>query len=98
MIEKTNGHDACDAVTMEKSKTDAAILPHPNTKRGQIFAALRAGQRLTSLDAWLRFSSSRLAADINALRRAGHPIQSETVTVTGRDGRESRVAQYWLEA
>ena len=47
------------------------------SQSAQILSTLRHGEEITQLDAWGRFRCSRLAARINDLRAAGHPIVSE---------------------
>ena len=57
-----------------------------------ILAHLRAGKRITGLDALTRFGCSRLAARILDLRQAGHPITGETITTdTGKRCKEYRL-------
>jgi len=68
--------------------------PAAGTARADVLAALEAGESLTSLEAWQRFGTSRLAADVHELRRAGWPIQSEEIKVASRGGRPARVACY----
>jgi len=57
----------------------------------RILEALRAGDKLTPLDALERFGCFRLGARIHDLRRKGWPIESEIVKRGGK-----RVAVYWL--
>jgi len=57
----------------------------------RILEALRAGDKLTPLDALDRFGCFRLGARIHDLRRKGWPIESEIVERGGK-----RVAVYWL--
>lgn len=68
--------------------------PAAGTVRADVLAALEAGESLTSLEAWQRFGTSRLAADVFELRRMGWPIQSEEIRVASRGGRPTRVACY----
>jgi hypothetical protein len=68
--------------------------PAAGTIRADVLAALEAGESLTSLEAWERFGTSRLAADVFELRRLGWPIQSEEIRVASRGGRPTRVACY----
>lgn len=60
---------------------------------GRILAHLRAGNRLTALEALERFGCFRLAARIHELRRDGWNVQERTVET--RSGK--RVAEYSLE-
>lgn len=66
------------------------------TIKARIRAALLAGERLTPLDAWARFGTSRLAALIHQLRREGMRIDTEEVVVDCADGHQARVARYSL--
>lgn len=76
--------------------SSARQRPRKGTARANVLAALRAGQRLTSLDAWRAFGTSRLAADIHELRRMGWPIEAETLEASTRADRHSRIARYYL--
>ena len=49
---------------------------------------------INPLEAWAKLGVYRLAARINDLRRDGHDIQSEAITVPNRFGEACRVAQY----
>lgn len=57
---------------------------------------LREGKPLTPLLALDKFGCFRLAAQVGDLRRQGHTISSDMITVTNRDGSTSRVAEYRL--
>lgn len=70
--------------------------PRKGTARGDVLAALRCGQRLTSMEAWRDFGTSRLAAAVFDLRRMGWPIVAETITVPNRHGHLSKIARYHL--
>ena len=70
--------------------------PAAGTARAAILAELETGRTLTSLEAWQRIGTSRLAADIHALRGMGWPIVSEESPVQCREGRSARVAVYRL--
>ena len=60
------------------------------TQAGRILAHLRAGNRLTALEALESFGCFRLAARIHELRREGWQIEERTVET--RSGK--RVAEY----
>jgi hypothetical protein len=60
------------------------------TQAGRILAHLRAGNRLTALDALESFGCFRLAARIHELRREGWQIEERTVETRGG----KRVAEY----
>lgn len=70
--------------------------PATGTARADVLAALESGERLTSLEAWQRIGTSRLAADVFELRRMGWPILSEEIKVASRGGRPAHVACYSL--
>jgi len=59
----------------------------------QILRYLRAGHRITPLEALKKFRTLRLGARIYDLRQDGHKIQRRLVEVS--EGK--RVAEYWLE-
>ena len=63
------------------------------TQAGRILAYLRAGNRLTALEALERFGCFRLAARIHELRRDGWQIEERTVETRGG----KRVAEYYME-
>ncbi len=70
--------------------------PAAGTIRADVLDALLAGRSLTGLEAWREFGTSRLAADIHALRRMGWDIAAEEIPVDCRKGRSARVAVYRL--
>lgn len=59
-----------------------------------ILEALKAGDRLTALEALERFGTLRLAARVAELREQGHPIESEPVRLPNG----KHVVRYHLEA
>lgn len=63
------------------------------TQAGRILAHLRAGNRLTALEALEQFGCFRLAARIHELRREGWQIEERTVETRGG----KRVAEYYME-
>ncbi|HIY71061.1 MAG TPA: helix-turn-helix domain-containing protein [Candidatus Luteimonas excrementigallinarum] len=80
-----------DSITARKAR------PTPGTARAAVLDALLQGERLTSRIAWDRFGTSRLAADIYALRRMGWSITATAITVQCRFGRSSVVTAYSLD-
>jgi hypothetical protein len=59
----------------------------------KILAYMKAGNRITPIDALNLFGSFRLGARIADLRADGHEIKSEFVkTATGK-----RVKSYWIQ-
>lgn len=61
----------------------------------KLLAALKRGP-LTAMDALDELGIARAAARIHELREAGHVIDSHAITVTNRDGKPCRVAEYRL--
>ncbi len=61
------------------------------TQKEAILAGLTRGERLTPLNALIRYHTMALSQRIGELKRDGHPIQSRMVTVG-----EKRVAEYYL--
>ena len=67
--------------------------PRAGTQRAGIKKALEQGHTLTPLEALSLFGSSRLAAQIEFLRRRGMPIR----TILGRDCAGRAYARYSLD-
>ena len=63
-------------------------IPAQNT---QILAALKRGERITALDALMRFECLRLAGRVHELRADGYAIETEIIDVNGK-----RIARYRL--
>lgn len=59
------------------------------TQAEAILRDLRAGARITQLEAYQRYRCTRLAARVDDLKRAGHPVHSELVERNGK-----HVAEY----
>lgn len=75
--------------------TTSLYFPSCKSVRGRILGALLRGDSLTQQDALRRFSSFRLAADVEVLRKRGWVIDTEMVDVITRDsGRKSEVGRY----
>lgn len=70
--------------------------PEPASVKGRVLANLLAGDRLTHLDVWQRFGSSRAAHHVLMLRKAGWPVQTLEIEAPTSDGRRARIAQYSL--
>jgi hypothetical protein len=54
------------------------------TQKRQILAHLENGGSLTTLGAFKKFGCTRLAARVLDLRRDGHPVKSERISVNGK--------------
>ena len=70
----------------------------PGSVRAAVLADLLAGKRITHADCWREHGSSRLAAHIHKLRRAGWEILAEEIRVPTTGGHVARIARYWLDA
>lgn len=62
----------------------------------RILDAMRRGESVTQLDAWMRFGVSRLPARVRDLRDDGIDIASEWVETQNRFGEVCRVKKYSL--
>lgn len=62
-----------------------------------ILKALQNGERITSLEAWTDFGTSRMSAVVHRLRRAGYAVMSRRITVQAKRGRKTCVSQYWMD-
>jgi hypothetical protein len=74
--------------------TPVPKMPRPGTRRADVLAALRRGERLTSADAIRRGWGWRFAADVLALREHGWPIVTEMMRQEGG----TSIARYRLPA
>lgn len=79
---------------MSAHQVDLMRWPAAGSIKRQILDALQAGQSLTSLDAWQRFGTSRLAALVHQLRREGWKVDSASVEVETAHGHVAHVARY----
>ncbi|NTE96722.1 helix-turn-helix domain-containing protein [Agrobacterium tumefaciens] len=70
-------------------------LPNP-TQAKLILKWLQSGNRITPTQALNKFGCFRLGARIYDLRRDGHNIMRDIVTVTTRGGGIARVAEYFI--
>jgi hypothetical protein len=84
------GGDKTAFVIERPSKPSQQETHRRPTQAGRILAHLRAGNRLTALDALESFGCFRLAARIHELRREGWQIEERTVETRGG----KRVAEY----
>ncbi len=81
------------------SASHAAVKTWPSNGsiKRQILDALLAGESINSLQAWMRFGTSRLAGLIHQLRRDGWPIRSKAVDVSTATGRQAHIVEYLME-
>ena len=75
--------------------------PASETVQGRVLGALLRGERITHLDCWARFGSSRLSHPIYILRGGktgdGWPVQTlEKVVTTTDAGRSATIGEYFL--
>lgn len=61
-----------------------------------ILADLQSGAEITQRQASKDYGCDRLGARIHELRKNGHQIQKQTITVKKRGGGVARVARYFL--
>jgi hypothetical protein len=88
---------AASASGTSEAQDAARTLPTPGSIKRQLLDALRAGESFTSLHAWSRFGTSRLAALIHQLRCAGWPIHCDTIEVITANGRRAHVGRYRID-
>lgn len=86
-------HNECNATSV-----DVGTFPAPRSVKGRVLAALLTGAKLTHLDCWQRFGSSRLAHHAYMLRGAGWPLQTVERPVPTSDSRQAVIAFYSLPA
>lgn len=67
------------------------------TQKARVLQWLQEGKTLTRLQALAELGIFELASRILELKRDGHDIRSESITVQNRWGEKCRVAQYWME-
>lgn len=84
--------------TQNSSIAPTLSRPRAGTVKASVADALLAGERITSLQAWARWGTSRLAGLIHQLRREGWPIDSEDVVVETGHGHTAHVARYCMGA
>ena len=66
------------------------------TQCQQVLAYMRQHGGITQQDATNYIGCTRLAARIDDLKKQGHKIDADTVSVRTRDGRTARIAKYSL--
>jgi hypothetical protein len=80
-----------------QGKSAELRYPPPLSVKGRVLGALLRGERLTHLDCWRRFGSSRLSHHIYILRGLGVPVRMIEETVTTSDaGRPAEIGVYFL--
>lgn len=72
-------------------------MSETQTQRQNIFFYLLAGKCLTGIEALQLFACMRLGARIYELKKLGIPIEDRFITVLGKNGKQKRVKEYWIE-
>lgn len=67
-----------------------------SSKVSKILTAFQNGEKLSSIDAFHRFNTTRLAAYVYTLRKDGHRIISFMRNFISEDGSTQRYAVYWI--
>lgn len=67
------------------------------TQKTRVLQWLQEGKTLTRLQALTELGIFELSARLIELKRDGHKIKSESITVQNRWGEKCRVAQYWMD-
>ena len=65
------------------------------SQAAEVLRFLKAGGRVTSMEAFTLWGITRLAARVHELRNRGEPIESTSIPVRNRNGRTVRVDVYW---
>lgn len=74
------------------------IDPNSDNSTSQAAVVLRylkAGGRITSMEAFTLWGITRLAARVHELRNRGEPIEDLDIPVRNRNGRMVKVHVYW---
>ena len=66
------------------------------SQRERLLGHLKAGLPITAHRALYGYGVARCAARIHDLKQLGYQIERRMVEVATRDGRKTRVAEYWL--
>lgn len=95
------GQQALTAESLSHGHIDGnkTTLPYPSAHAviGRVLGALLEGEKLTHLDCWRRFGSSRLSHHIWQLRRDGWPVEMVELEVTTSDAdRKATIGEYSL--
>lgn len=75
----------------------SAAYPSPQSFDEQVLNLLKAGRRLSVLDAIQEFGIPSLRECVYRLRRAGFPIQDTWIPCAGDQHRPNRYKQYFIE-
>lgn len=65
------------------------------SQAAEVLRFLKAGGRITSMEAFTLWGITRLAARVHELRNRGEPIESTSIPVRNRNGRMVKVDVYW---
>lgn len=67
------------------------------SQAAEVLRYLKAGGRVTSMEAFTLWGITRLAARVFELRGRGEPIRSDSIPVQNRNGRTVKVDVYWYD-
>lgn len=67
------------------------------SQAAEVLRFLKAGGRITSMEAFTRWGITRLAARVFELRGKGEPIRSDSIPVRNRNGRMVKCDVYWYD-
>ena len=68
------------------------------TQRIKLLDHMKQGLPITAHCALVGYGIARLSARILELKKAGWPIEKKRVLAINREGKQVRVAEYWMEA
>ena len=66
------------------------------TQKERVLAHLKAGKKLTRLNAWDTLGIIECPARISELRNEGHDIRTTMFSVKNRYGEPVRIARWWM--
>jgi len=67
------------------------------SQAAEVLRFLKAGGRITTMEAFTRWGITRLAARVYELRQRGEPIRSDSLPVRNQNGRMVTVDVYWYD-
>lgn len=68
------------------------------TQADRVLDYLKSGKTITTLNAFKELGITRLAARIYELKRDGHEVKKNTITVVNRFDENCAVAEYYMES
>lgn len=67
------------------------------TQQERVLEYLQSGKKITTLNAFKELGITRLAARIYELKRDGHEVKKNTITVVNRFNENCGIAEYFME-